>query len=61
VLLALGFFFPFIDNWGHLGGLVGGYVVGTLVALVQGVQRLAVMRAGTWAGPKPTAAAESSK
>jgi len=56
VLLAFGFFFPFIDNWGHVGGLLGGYAVGTLVALVQSVQRLAIMRAGSWIPP----AAEST-
>jgi membrane associated rhomboid family serine protease len=57
VLLAFGLFFPFIDNWAHVGGLLGGYAVGTLVALVQSVQRLAIMRAGSWVPP----AAESTK
>lgn len=30
--IAIGFFYPIVDQWGHIGGLVGGLVIGVLLS-----------------------------
>jgi rhomboid protease GluP len=45
--LFLGFIQPGIDNWGHIGGLIGGFLVGSAVGLY-GEHRLSINKVICW-------------
>lgn len=47
--LASGFMNPVIDNWGHIGGLVGGFIASAITGLF-GERRLTLARIGALVG-----------
>ncbi len=47
VNLLFGFIQPGIDNWGHIGGLIGGFLAANAVGL-QDERRLTMRKAVTW-------------
>ena len=47
VNLLFGFIQPGIDNWGHIGGLIGGFLAANAVGL-QDERRVTMRKAVTW-------------